>query len=818
MMRNRLRKLTGVLLALVMVLSLLPATAMAADDVIRLGGVVMHSGDYLVEGATTTTDAAPTGGEDYAYYKDGVLTLHGYDNNNAVYSVDNNPDTTSVDYNYALYAPDDLTIKVTGGSDLSVDDPHVDYWNYVIYVSGDLTIEVDDDCYFNLNGRHSSDGICASGDVTIKGMEVSIYAEEDGIDADSADIQCLSFWVEADYPFWTDYVPTFDEGLGLYPYVYDGAQDCYFLQEYTSDRASSGFYDAFGVWVPDPIYVTGVEMKDGDYLKQGASAVTSVNPGNNYAHYEDGVLTLKNFTYAGAGAYNLDDQECYDIINTMGASLRIHLIGENALMETGIYDESGGYALTSWYGLAISGEADASLKLLSADGDALYSDGYFSMLSGNLVTAGSDEGTYLNHAAQYGGMFANVGDYRGLSAEAFSMVGGQFASAITAKGLQATSISRLYIYNETYELSAGQVTGGSDAVVMDVDDYLATEPNYAYMQIVQAADVTRIYGRSRYDTAFASADVLKLVYGMEKFDAVIVTNGENFADALAGSYLATALRAPILLTDNDNMADVLEYIDANLADGGMVYALGGTAVVSDQLKLVEDLGFQFKRLAGSSRFETNLAILDEVRAVYGTEVLYEPVLVCTAYNFADSLSASALGMPILLVDDTISDAQMDWLLEHSNGEFILVGGTGAVKPAVENQLAAIEPFYMERLAGSNRFETSRLVAEWMDTYYGRTPLSAALAYGYNFPDGLCAGPLAYALGAPLLLTATGDEVQPASYTRDYGLRQGVVLGGPALISDESVKAIFSMTDAEEIAIFNSVGLTAMVNDAVLAMK
>ena len=61
-MRRHIRKLGGILLALVMVLSLLPATAMAAGDVIRLGGVVMHSGDYLVEGATTTTDAAPTGG------------------------------------------------------------------------------------------------------------------------------------------------------------------------------------------------------------------------------------------------------------------------------------------------------------------------------------------------------------------------------------------------------------------------------------------------------------------------------------------------------------------------------------------------------------------------------------------------------------------------------------------------------------------------------------------------------------------------------------------------------------------------------------
>jgi putative cell wall-binding protein len=248
--------------------------------------------------------------------------------------------------------------------------------------------------------------------------------------------------------------------------------------------------------------------------------------------------------------------------------------------------------------------------------------------------------------------------------------------------------------------------------------------------------------------------------------------------------------APILLTDNDNMADVIAYIEANVAAGGTVYALGGTAVVADTLKAVENSGFVFKRLAGSNRFATNLMILEEAGINSG-----DPVLVCTAYNFADSLSASALGLPILLVDDTVSAAQMDFLRENADGEFILVGGTGAVKPAVEEQLR--EYWDVVRLAGNNRFQTSVLTA--IDAF-GYSADSAVLAYGYNFPDGLCAGPLAYALGAPLILTATGDEAAAVEYATSAGITSGFVLGGPTLIDDPVVKSIFSMGAGDSIVL------------------
>ncbi|MBP3493135.1 MAG: leucine-rich repeat protein [Oscillospiraceae bacterium] len=293
--------------------------------------------------------------------------------------------------------------------------------------------------------------------------------------------------------------------------------------------------------------------------------------------------------------------------------------------------------------------------------------------------------------------------------------------------------------------------------------------------------VKRLAGSSRYDTAFLTADTLKEQLGVDKFSCAIVTSGENFADALAGSYLAYVKSAPILLTDNDNIADVMDYIRENVAAGSTVYALGGAAVVTDGLQAVENDGFVFKRLAGTSRFETNLEILKECGDIAG-----EDILVCTGYNFADSLSASAAKRPILLVDDTLNAEQKAYLAQQTDSIFYLVGGTGAVTTAVEHEL--LHYSYAKRLAGANRFATSQLVAE---TFFD-SPTAAVLAYGFNFPDGLCAGPLAASMDAPLLLSAIGDEAAAAQYVTVNPMQDGFVLGGPTLISDGGANKIFGL--------------------------
>ena len=294
--------------------------------------------------------------------------------------------------------------------------------------------------------------------------------------------------------------------------------------------------------------------------------------------------------------------------------------------------------------------------------------------------------------------------------------------------------------------------------------------------------ITRIAGQSRYDTSFLIADTLKQRLAVDKFAAAIVTSGENFADALAGSYLAYLKSAPILLTDNDNIADVMDYIRENVAAGGTVYALGGAAVVTDELQSITSDGFVFKRLAGATRFETNLEILKECGDLSGQEFL-----ICTGYNFADSLSASAARRPIMLVDDALSAQQKAFFSQLGSCEFWVVGGTGAVSETVEQQVRQYNQYgEVTRLRGTNRYDTSSTVGEWLYD----APLSVVFAYGDNFPDGLCAGPLAATLNVPLLLVDNGDPRWAQLHVSDFDCSGGYVLGGPTLIGDDTIREIF----------------------------
>lgn len=206
--------------------------------------------------------------------------------------------------------------------------------------------------------------------------------------------------------------------------------------------------------------------------------------------------------------------------------------------------------------------------------------------------------------------------------------------------------------------------------------------------------------------------------------------------------------------------------------------LGGTGAVPASME-TGLTGFTVKRLGGATRYDTNLQILQEAG------IGERDILVCTGTGFADSLSASAVGLPILLVGTSLTSAQRS-LLATCSGSIIIVGGWGAVSDTVASQLTAYGP--VERLSGSTRYETSTMVAE----RFFDSPTNAVLAYAENFPDGLSGGPIANHLGVPLLLDMTSRESVAARYSSANGIRHGFILGGPALISDSAVRRVFSM--------------------------
>lgn len=299
-------------------------------------------------------------------------------------------------------------------------------------------------------------------------------------------------------------------------------------------------------------------------------------------------------------------------------------------------------------------------------------------------------------------------------------------------------------------------------------------PNY----IPPENELWRIAGTDRFDTSFLVAEQMKKYLGVDKFDAIVVASGKDFADALSGSYLAAVRNAPILLSYKDPQnAKVQEYIRNNLAPGGTVFVLGGTAAVPQSL--VDGLSdVKVKRLAGANRFETNLAVLKEAGVAPNAAVL-----VCTGSDFADCLSAAATGRPILLVHKDLTSAQKNYLSTLANETYYIIGGENAVKPKVYDGLVTLGTTY--RLSGKNRYETSVQVAE----IFFDNPDAAVLAYARNFPDGLCGGALAASMGTPLILTDNKYYSYAVEYSRQKGIYGGYVLGGAALVADDAAWAI-----------------------------
>lgn len=294
-------------------------------------------------------------------------------------------------------------------------------------------------------------------------------------------------------------------------------------------------------------------------------------------------------------------------------------------------------------------------------------------------------------------------------------------------------------------------------------------------------DVIRIAGDNRCKTAFAAADKLKEVLGIEKFDAIILASGDNFADALAGSYLAAVKKAPILLYRKNTEAINSDYIAENLASGGTVYILGGTAAVPKTMADALE-GVNVQRLAGDNRYETNLKIL-KAAGVEGDEIL-----VATGMDFADCLAASATGLPILMVNsrlNNLTSGQKEFLEANSGKNITVIGGEAAVSKAL---LEKLEDYcYVERIQGARREETSLNVAK---AFCGEAS-TVVIAYSRNFPDALCGGPLAYALKCPLLLVNKNNESYAAEYAADQTLTSAYVLGGTAALSDATVNKVFA---------------------------
>lgn len=306
-------------------------------------------------------------------------------------------------------------------------------------------------------------------------------------------------------------------------------------------------------------------------------------------------------------------------------------------------------------------------------------------------------------------------------------------------------------------------------------------------------ELSRIAGPERVTTAVALSQAT-----FPSAETVVLARGDQYADALAGAPLAASLDAPLLLTDRAGLTPEVGAEIARLGAGSAVLLGGGGALAPQVEADLVAAGLAVRRVAGDDRFATAADIAREVGgdAVYVTRGS-DPD---PARGWPDALGVSGLaalqGRPILLSAPEGLPAATTAVLDELTPESVtIVGGTAVVAPEIEAQLVT-SAGDVDRVAGADRYETSRLLAD-LAVEAGANPRRTLLAAGGGFADALAAGAAAAEDEAVLLLIDGQDpDGSPTTYEFLDTLRSQFqyvrFLGGPATIAEP---VVFRISDS-----------------------
>jgi ectonucleotide pyrophosphatase/phosphodiesterase family member 5 len=235
-------------------------------------------------------------------------------------------------------------------------------------------------------------------------------------------------------------------------------------------------------------------------------------------------------------------------------------------------------------------------------------------------------------------------------------------------------------------------------------------------------------------------------------DAVVIASAGDFPDALAGTPLAVAAGAPLLLAGPDGLDEVTR-AEVERLDPDEAYVLGGEAVLGAGVEadlveagVPEDA---IRRIGGENRYDTARLVAAELGAANGEAVL------ASGESFADALAAgpgaAAAGRPILLTrQGSLPQETLQAIEDAGITRITIAGGPSVVSTAIEDALREAG-VVVERLGGADRYATARLFAE-RAIREGALTDRLWLVSGANFPDALAAGAAAAARVAP----ADGD--------------------------------------------------------------
>lgn len=313
-----------------------------------------------------------------------------------------------------------------------------------------------------------------------------------------------------------------------------------------------------------------------------------------------------------------------------------------------------------------------------------------------------------------------------------------------------------------------------------------------------SVETPRIAGADRYAT---SAEVSEATFPAGSA-RVVIASGSSFADGFAAAALAGDLDAPVLLVPAGGPLPTSITSELTRLGATSARIVGGQAAVS--AAVASELGARglaVSRTGGADRYDTAALVARRVGAAsIGVLDGLRTAFLATGTTFPDALAASAPAFsgvhPILLTaPGSLSPAAAAAIRNLGIQQVVIMGGTAAVSPAVENSVERTGVVVSTtRIAGADRGATAReladLLVEARPDGFGYGTTQAVITSGVAFPDALAAGPLAGRAEAPILFASPTTDAA-ASYLRDHRatITTLTVVGGLAAVTASQVSVL-----------------------------
>ena len=289
---------------------------------------------------------------------------------------------------------------------------------------------------------------------------------------------------------------------------------------------------------------------------------------------------------------------------------------------------------------------------------------------------------------------------------------------------------------------------------------------------------SRISGSTRFDTSAQ----LSAQYFSPGVDVAFVATGRAFADALAAGPVASG-QGPVLIVEPTAIPAAVATELTRLRPQRIVI-LGGNQAVSSSLELALSrfTSGSVSRIGGANRYET---AVQASATRFGSNVPI--VFVATGSNFADALGAGAAAQgrgPVLLTTrDSLPAVTRDEISRLQPRRIVVLGGTSVISESVRQELAGLTGLAVERLGGSDRYETMALLAA---DSYRLTGGTVMLATGAQYADALSAAPT----GVPVLLVRpTCIPSAVANQLTRLNPSRVIALGGSAALSEAATSYV-----------------------------